>query len=481
MIFSPATSVRQATTLLVVGAILCATTFSAGAAQAGKVLAVRGATTVQAADGSARILGRGEAIEVGDVLSTGRKSFAILSFSDGTKMTLRPQTVFKVEQWSIEPNQETAVTRLFKGGLRAITGFITKRNSRAFRINTAIATIGIRGTTFDARLCEGDCQADAAAASGVAVQRSQAVGRVGFVKGDASARRKDADFARPLEAGSPLYEGDIVTTRRGAFSILVFKDRGRGTLRGDTVFEIESLHYDEAEPEKDSAIFRLVRGGLRAVTGLMGKRNANRVRYRTAIATIGIRGTGFDLICIDACGAGEPQAFRINPLDVLVPQAHAQSSLPPGLLATPWLNAIYALINGQPFEIPEGKVIFIPLSSLIPQELPQMPFQIKEPKPGDVEVDENKLFNYEQGREGEPGLHVACIEGTACAVGDEIIAAGETLYTSENGDVVVKSEYAAGFLVNDKYFKTINIDPAVMDLLFDPDNGAGTAGECTVN
>lgn len=461
-------------------ALLIAVSAPALGAAAGKVLAVRGATTVQAADGSARVLGRNETLEEGDVLSTGRRSLAILEFNDGTKMTLRPRTVFKIEQWSIEPKKEAAVTRLFKGGLRAITGFMTKRNAHAFRVNTAVATIGIRGTTFDARLCTDDCRADAAAAAGVTPPKSQTVGRIGFIRGEASARRADDVFLRPLEPGSPLYEGDRVETRPGAFAVIVFKDRTRVTLRGNSVFVVEQLKFsnDESTAANDSALFRLVRGGLRAVTGLMGKRNPSRMKFATSVATIGIRGTGFDLVCIDAC-EDNAQAFRINPLDLLIPQAYAQDALPPGLLATAWLQSIYAEINGEIFDIPEGKVIFIPLSTLIPQELPAVPFDIEEPKPGDVEFDEEKFFNYEQGREGDPGLHVACLEGTACVVGDDTIAAGETIYTSEDGQVVVKSEYAAGFLVNDKYFKTINIPTDVIDLLFDPDAGGG-GGECTV-
>ena len=197
-----------------------------------------------------------------------------------------------------------------------------------------------------------------------------------------------------------------------------------------------------------------------------------------AVATIGIRGTGFDLICIDACGANEKTTYW-NLGDMLIPSAHAAEALPPGLLATPWLNAIYAIINGQPFEIPEGTVIFIPLSSLIPQELQQLPSPIQEPRPDEVDVDEDDLFEYGEGQEGDDGLRVACLEGTACAVGDEILAAGESLYTSADGTTVIRTAYAAGFLVNDKYFKTINVPPDVLDLLYDVDAPGGAVGECT--
>jgi hypothetical protein len=457
-------------------ALLLVITGAVNAASVGKVAAARGAVTAQSADGTARLVGREDSIFQGDVLSTARKSFAILEFNDGTRMSLRPGTVFKVEQWSIEPEEEAAVTRLFKGGLRAVTGFITRRNSRAFRVNTSVATIGIRGTTFDARLCEGgECEQDARAAAGVTVPRSQVVGRVAFVKGTATSRRKDADYASPVEAGSPLYEGDTVATSQSSYAVLIFKDQSRVTLRGSTVFEIEAMKYSADKAEEDSSVMRLVRGGLRAVTGFIGRRNASKVRYRTAVATIGIRGTGFDLVCIDACGA-DAQSGTWNLGDMLVPEAYAADELPPGLLATAWLNAIYADINGRQFEIPEGKVVFIPLSSLIPQELPQMPFEIEEPQPQDVNADE---VEFGEGREGADGLHVGCLEGVACVVGDEILGAGESLYTTEDGETVIRTEYAAGFLVNDKYFKTINVPPDVLDLLYDLDAAGGAVGECT--
>ena len=46
--------------------------------------------------------------------------------------------------------------RLFTGGLRALTGLIARSNSRQFQVNTAVATIGVRGTGFDI-VCTGAC------------------------------------------------------------------------------------------------------------------------------------------------------------------------------------------------------------------------------------------------------------------------------------------------------------------------------------
>jgi hypothetical protein len=47
------------------------------------------------------------------------------------------------------------------------------------------------------------------------------------------------------------------------------------------------------KPDGDNASFNLVKGGLRSVTGLLGKRNKEKFAMKTPSATIGIRGTTF--------------------------------------------------------------------------------------------------------------------------------------------------------------------------------------------
>src|SRR5690606_26622616 len=53
--------------------------------------------------------------------------------------------------------EDNAFFRLLKGGFRAVTGLIGKNDRERFRVRTPVATIGIRGTDFEARLCDGDC------------------------------------------------------------------------------------------------------------------------------------------------------------------------------------------------------------------------------------------------------------------------------------------------------------------------------------
>jgi hypothetical protein len=57
--------------------------------------------------------------------------------------------------------------------------------------------------------------------------------------------------------------------------------------------KVEKFAYEEAKPENDGVIFGLIKGGLRSITGLLGKRNHERFVLNTPTATIGIRGTTF--------------------------------------------------------------------------------------------------------------------------------------------------------------------------------------------
>lgn len=109
---------------------------------------------------------------------------------------------------------------------------------------------------------------------------------------------------RVLSVKSEIMPGDILTTEKDTYARIKFSDGGEVTLRPNSQLKIDDYAYDEAKPEKDSFLFSLVKGGLRTVTGLIGKRgNRDAYRMNTATATIGIRGTSFGvLFCNNDCG-----------------------------------------------------------------------------------------------------------------------------------------------------------------------------------
>ncbi len=124
------------------------------------------------------------------------------------------------------------------------------------------------------------------------VEAAQVVGTVTDVSGPLVARRLDGTI-KVLAPQSTVEQGDTLVTEKGTYARIKFVDNGEITLRPNTQFKIENFSYEATKPEGDSAIFSLLKGGLRSITGLLGKRNKERFGLNTPTATIGIRGTTF--------------------------------------------------------------------------------------------------------------------------------------------------------------------------------------------
>lgn len=132
---------------------------------AGAIVQLSGPLLAKNADGAVRVLSMHSAVESGDTLLTEKKTYAMVKFIDNSEITLKPGTTFKVENFSYDagkPDGDSAVFNLFKGGLRAVTGLLGKRNKEKFALKTPNATIGIRGTTFIADIAEPSAEALAA-------------------------------------------------------------------------------------------------------------------------------------------------------------------------------------------------------------------------------------------------------------------------------------------------------------------------------
>jgi hypothetical protein len=82
-------------------------------------------------------------------------------------------------------------------------------------------------------------------------------------------------------------------SEKNTYAQIRFVDNSEITLRPGTTFVVESFAYEEGKPDNDKAAFNLVKGGLRSVSGLLGKRNKEKFAMKTQGATIGIRGTTF--------------------------------------------------------------------------------------------------------------------------------------------------------------------------------------------
>jgi hypothetical protein len=125
-------------------------------------------------------------------------------------------------------------------------------------------------------------------------------GRIVLSVGDVVAVR-GADRVR-LPAGASVNSGDSVVTGAESHAQIRFADDALVALKPDTEFRIEQFVYNGKPDGSERAVFRLVRGGFRTVSGQIGKVDHDHYSVVTTQATIGIRGTHYMLdVCADAC------------------------------------------------------------------------------------------------------------------------------------------------------------------------------------
>jgi len=134
-------------------ALLSASAFAIAAENAGMVVASRG-EVIAMADGGSRELKQGDFIYVSDEIMTSNRSFAVLQFVDGAKVTVRPDSTMLVESYLYNGDEnDEATLSLVSGGLRVITGAMAKTNPENYKVRTPVALMGVRGTEFSVMLC----------------------------------------------------------------------------------------------------------------------------------------------------------------------------------------------------------------------------------------------------------------------------------------------------------------------------------------
>lgn len=99
---------------------------------------------------------------------------------------------------------------------------------------------------------------------------------------------------RPAEKGMALEEGDTVMTNDGRAQVR-FSDGGYFSLQPQTHFRVDEYRYSGNHDDGDHVFLSLLKGGLRTISGLVGKSNRAAYRMTTTVATIGIRGTEYVL------------------------------------------------------------------------------------------------------------------------------------------------------------------------------------------
>jgi hypothetical protein len=147
--------------------LLCVAAPGQAQEEAARATMINGMVTVASGDGAIRELQRDGAVGPGDIVSTAADSYAALRFSDGTRVLLRPNSRFVIDEYEFNEGEASteeapagsgrSATRLLRGGLRAVTGAIARDNPENVEVRTPVATLGIRGTDLETRYCNNDC------------------------------------------------------------------------------------------------------------------------------------------------------------------------------------------------------------------------------------------------------------------------------------------------------------------------------------
>ena len=98
-----------------------------------------------------------------------------------------------------------------------------------------------------------------------------------------------------LAVGQRVEAGAMIETGSSSNISLRFDDGQMLALSPNSSFIVNEYKFTPHKPEESSFIGSLLKGGLRAVTGIIGEKNKNNVNFKVEVATIGIRGTDFAL------------------------------------------------------------------------------------------------------------------------------------------------------------------------------------------
>lgn len=120
----------------------------------GNVGALKGSATLKRGTADLEIKS-GMTLEVKDTIITSAKSRVQVILKDDTVITIGPDSSFVFDAYKFGGKDDSEVSmHINRGFFRSVTGMIGKLAPERFKVKTASATIGIRGTDFSAQIAE---------------------------------------------------------------------------------------------------------------------------------------------------------------------------------------------------------------------------------------------------------------------------------------------------------------------------------------
>lgn len=126
------------------------------------------------------------------------------------------------------------------------------------------------------------------------------VGRVILAVGEVQALR--GNKVLPLAREATIENGDEIVTGKASSVQIRFADASIVALRAETRFRVNDFAYKGEQDGSEKSFFRLLKGGLRTITGAIGRLNRDNYGVVTPTSTIGVRGTHYNLVvCANDC------------------------------------------------------------------------------------------------------------------------------------------------------------------------------------
>jgi hypothetical protein len=154
------------------------------------------------------------------------------------------------------------------------------------------------------------------------------IGKITSVKGEVYIDRNNNQIA--ARSGSILEIKDKIITKDASKALVLFNDKTSITIGNNSILAVKKYVFDTKVPSNNKASFGFGNGIFRTITGKVGKLNPKGFTIKTSSATIGIRGTIFEV--------------SVTPKNLVVDVASGKT---------------WVLPQGQtvPTDVPQGKVL----------------------------------------------------------------------------------------------------------------------------
>jgi hypothetical protein len=189
---------------------------------------------------------------------------------------------------------------------------------------------------------------------------AEAVGRIYFVSGGVFLERGAQRI--PAEKEALIESGDVIVTEADGRVQWRMADDSFFVLRPNTSFKVDTYQFQEGSQGSGGAggtkaAYEFIKGGVRTLTGLIGRTDHAAYNMRSPIATLGIRGTDYTQVYCGDCSWAEQGGNKIKP----------------GLYVRVDSGEIEITNKGGSLRVKGGQYAYVSADSFAPELLPEAP------------------------------------------------------------------------------------------------------------